>query len=144
MLWHFWKIRRYDRTPSLVSRKFEITKKSSSSVSVERSSLSLVELFEVVEAVEAIPATEGFLPPGVENPPPIDDPQLRKAMKEFLTRMLLSSRRLPSRWRTTKGLQTKMRGGNLISKIIDRIFFLGRFSSRCLVINVTERSGGWD
>ena len=77
-------------------------------MSVERSSLSLVELFEVVEAVEAIPATEGFLPPGVENPPPIDDPQLRKAMKEFLTRMLLSSRRLPSRWRTTKGLQTKI------------------------------------
>jgi hypothetical protein len=72
-------------------------------LSVERSSLSLVE-FEVVEAVEAIPATDGFLPPGVAKPPPTDDPQLRKAMNEFFTRMLLSSRRFPSRWRTTNGL----------------------------------------
>jgi len=81
-----------------------LTKKSNSSLSDERSSLSLVE-FDVVDAVEAMPATDGFFPPGVANPPPTVEPQLRKAMKEFLTRTLLSSRRFPSLCRTAKGLK---------------------------------------
>ena len=60
-----------------------LTRKSSSSLSDERSSLSLVEL-EVVEAVEAIPATDGFLPPGVANPPPHRRSPVEKGHKGVL------------------------------------------------------------
>ena len=84
------------------------TKKSSSSLSEERSSLSLVEL-DVVDAVDAMPATDGFLPPGVAKPPPTAEPQFKNAMNEFFTLTLLSSRRLPSRCRTPNGPKTKKR-----------------------------------